>query len=51
MCIRDRDNTNICPRGKGVAVLFPSYMMHRVSPVTKGTRKSLVLWVGGEHYR
>jgi len=45
------DNTNICPRGKGVAVLFPSYMMHRVSPVTKGTRKSLVLWVGGEHYR
>ena len=45
------DNTNICPRGKGVGVLFPSYMMHRVSPVTKGTRKSLVLWVGGEHYR
>jgi PKHD-type hydroxylase len=40
-----------CPRGSGVAVLFPSYMMHRVSPVTKGTRKSLVLWVGGSHYR
>tara|TARA_Y100001958_G_C21248485_1_gene581310 strand:- start:10931 stop:11563 length:633 start_codon:yes stop_codon:yes gene_type:complete len=40
-----------CPRGKGVAVLFPSYMMHRVSPVKVGTRKSLVLWVGGAHYR
>lgn len=40
-----------CPRGGGVAVLFPSYMMHRVSPVTKGTRRSLVLWVGGSHYR
>lgn len=40
-----------CPRGKGVSVLFPSYMMHRVSPVTKGVRKSLVLWVGGAHYR
>lgn len=40
-----------CPRGGGVAVLFPSYMMHRVSPVTKGTRKSLVLWVGGSHYK
>ena len=39
------------PRGKGVGVLFPSYMMHRVSKVTKGTRKSLVLWVGGAHYR
>ena len=39
------------PRGKGVGVLFPSYMMHRVSKVTKGVRKSLVLWVGGAHYR
>lgn len=40
-----------CPRGSGVVVLFPSYMMHRVSEVTKGTRKSLVLWVGGSHFR
>ncbi len=39
------------PRGKGVMVLFPSYMLHRVSPVTKGIRKSLVLWVGGSHFR
>lgn len=42
------DNT---PRGLGTAVLFPSYMMHRVTPVTSGTRRSLVLWVGGTHYR
>jgi len=40
-----------CPRGRGVVVLFPSYMMHRVSPVKEGTRKSLVLWVGGSHYK
>tara|TARA_B110000285_G_scaffold161301_1_gene180152 strand:+ start:1309 stop:1926 length:618 start_codon:yes stop_codon:yes gene_type:complete len=40
-----------CPKGAGVSVLFPSYMMHRVSPVTRGTRRSLVLWVGGAHYR
>jgi PKHD-type hydroxylase len=38
-------------RGAGVAVLFPSYMMHRVSKTTKGIRKSLVLWVGGSSYR
>lgn len=44
-------HTRTCERGAGVGVLFPSYMMHRVSPVTKGTRKSLVLWVGGAHYR
>ena len=39
------------PRSKGCVYLFPSYMMHRVSPVTKGTRKSFVLWLGGGHYR
>ena len=39
------------PRDKGVVFIFPSYMMHRVTPVTKGTRRSFVLWVGGEHYK
>ena len=36
---------------KGTVVIFPSYMLHRVTPVTKGTRNSLVLWIGGDHYR
>lgn len=39
------------PRGKGNVVIFPSFMMHRVTPVTEGTRKSFVLWLGGGHYR
>jgi len=39
------------PRGKGNVVIFPSFYLHRVTPVTKGTRKSFVLWVGGEPYR
>jgi PKHD-type hydroxylase len=39
------------PRGKGNVVIFPSFFLHRVTPVTKGTRKSFVLWVGGEPYR
>ena len=39
------------PRGKGNVVLFPSYMVHSVKPVTKGTRKSFVLWLGGGHYK
>ena len=41
----------IAPRGAGVTVLFPSYMLHRVTKVTKGTRRSFVLWLGGEHYK
>jgi PKHD-type hydroxylase len=39
------------PRGKGVVVVFPSYLLHRVTPVSKGTRKSMVLWVGGGRYK
>jgi PKHD-type hydroxylase len=39
------------PRGAGNVVIFPSYMMHRVKRVEKGTRRSFVLWVGGQHYK
>ena len=39
------------PRGAGSTIIFPSYMLHRVTKVTRGVRKSFVLWVGGSHYR
>jgi len=39
------------PRGKGNVIIFPSFMMHRITPILKGTRKSFVLWLGGGHYR
>jgi len=32
---------------KGEMVLFPSFIPHSVSPVTKGVRKSLVGWICG----
>jgi len=47
----DPEKADKAPRGKGVVFIFPSYMMHRVTKVTKGTRRSFVLWVGGEHYK
>mgnify|MGYP003114725295 CR=1 FL=1 len=39
------------PQGAGTAVFFPSFLLHRVTPVTQGERKSLVLWIGGDHYK
>ena len=39
------------PQVKGSVVIFPSYLLHRVTPVTTGLRKSLVLWAGGNHYK
>lgn len=36
---------------RGRAWFFPSYMLHRVTPVTRGYRQSAVLWVGGPEFR
>ena len=36
---------------KGDVLLFPSYTWHRVLPVTKGMRHSLVGWVRGPQWR
>jgi len=38
-------------RKQGCAIIFPSFLMHRITPITKGIRKSLVLWVGGGAYK
>ena len=39
------------PRAKGAVVAFPSWAPHRVTPVTRGVRRSLVAWVGGPSFR
>jgi PKHD-type hydroxylase len=36
---------------KGRAWFFPSYVIHRVAPVTKGIRRSAVLWIGGPPFK
>ena len=39
------------PRPLGSVIVFPSYLLHRVAPVTRGLRHSLVGWIGGPHFR
>ncbi len=46
----DRDVIEF-PKKKGSITLFPTYCMHRVTPVTAGERKSLVLWVTGAPFK
>jgi len=41
--------TEILPRG--TITFFPSFIWHRVTPVTKGTRYSLVTWFSGETFK
>ena len=38
-------------RPKGSVIVFPSYLYHQVTPVTKGTRYSLVMWSLGHPFR
>lgn len=41
--------TEILPRGS--IVVFPSFIYHRVKPVKKGTRYSLVMWTVGYPFK
>jgi PKHD-type hydroxylase len=36
---------------QGHAVIFASFLNHRVAPVTRGVRQSLVMWFGGKPFR
>jgi PKHD-type hydroxylase len=36
---------------QGQAIFFASFIRHRVTPVIRGNRKSLVMWFGGTPFR
>ena len=36
---------------QGHAIFFASFIRHRVKPVIKGNRKSLVMWFGGTPFK
>lgn len=41
----------ILPKEQGAVIAFPSYALHGVKPVTKGTRYSLVAWITGPQFK
>jgi PKHD-type hydroxylase len=36
---------------QGSIVVFPSFLWHKVEPITKGIRYSLVMWAIGENWK
>lgn len=38
-------------RQQGLIAAFPSWALHRVTPVTSGIRKSIVVWIAGPEFR
>ena len=46
-----KNQPEVAPREKGTVVFFPSWIVHDVTPVTQGTRRSLVGWVNGPNFK
>lgn len=44
-------NLHTAPRQRGFVTVFPSFVLHRVTPVTAGERFSLTLWAHGPAFR
>jgi len=51
ICIGNPDSALSNKLGKGDAIFFPSYLLHRIRPVTSGIRKSLVVWILGPKWK
>jgi len=47
----DGDKGTLMDKTQGTLIMFPSYVLHEVTPVTKGTRNSLVTWVTGKQFK
>jgi PKHD-type hydroxylase len=45
------DKETLMDKTQGTLIMFPSYVLHEVMPVTKGTRNSLVTWVTGKQFK
>ena len=44
-------NSSMDFKGIGTIIIFPSYLRHRVTKVTSGTRRSLVAWFYGPSWK
>jgi PKHD-type hydroxylase len=42
---------HVCKKQKGLLYAFPSYILHRVTPITNGTRRTLVVWISGPRFK
>ena len=49
--IQMTDQLITMPTQPGQAIVFPSFVRHQVTPVTRGVRRALVAWIGGPPFR
>lgn len=49
--IKNGENKIYPPQGAGTALVFPSFLVHGVEPVTNGIRRSIVTWLVGPWFK
>jgi PKHD-type hydroxylase len=49
--VRAGNKIDIAPKTRGALVAFPANVLHQVTPIRKGVRKSLVIWAVGPEFR
>ena len=50
--LTDKEGTDLIKgKSKGCLLVFPSFLSHRVTPITKGTRYSIITWMEGDTFR
>ena len=47
----DDKEAQVMDKTQGTLIIFPSYVLHEVMPITKGTRNSLVTWITGKQFK
>jgi PKHD-type hydroxylase len=49
--VRAAHPVDVAPRERGALMAFRANALHRVTPITRGARKSLVVWAAGPEFR
>jgi PKHD-type hydroxylase len=49
--VRAAHPVDVAPRERGALIAFRANALHRVTPITRGVRKSLVVWAAGPEFR
>jgi PKHD-type hydroxylase len=45
------EDLNLKELQKGTLICFPTFILHRIKPITKGKRNSLIAWINGPSFR
>jgi PKHD-type hydroxylase len=49
--VRGGHQIDVAPKTRGTLVGFPANVLHQVTPITRGIRRSLVIWAVGPEFR